>query len=750
MADVASLGLAVDSSQVSAATTALNNMTAAARPAEAAVSNLQKTAAAGASSQKQLAAAQQATADATKALSTQGQAAFHSLRGMTEQAALGVPVTTILAQQLNHLTFAASGPGGLKGAFNEVFGIVRGLLSPTVLLAGGVVGLAGGAYVAYSSWKNFALALDDTSKVMGTTINQAAKLQGAASFQGIDHQEFAASMKKAASSVYDAQHNMGALADLFRANGVQAGDFNDHLEKAADLMRHTENNQQRLNILGALGLPQTQEWVRLLEGGAEGLRHATSEAANFGDAANAQMIEKAREFDEAWNRTWSNFGVNARSAFVTVAQLIDDLGQKVNAGIMKLGVDVGRNLMKAGYGVPLKGNFDDFYSAVGVPKSGGGTNDPAVLQRLLALEQQRIGILGNLATVMQTVRGQEVAIQQARLNGVQISSDEEKRILDFARANALGLTQLRQQTEAYKTEAGAVGLGTGAAAAFRAEQEKLADFRIRGIKLTDDQAAALHREATALGDAAQKSAELRMQSDLRFASSQLGRTDIEGQVATQLRQLYGDDYQRHMDDAIAKQIRMNEALKDVKGFAQDALSGFIKDLRDGKSLGDSLRNVMVKLENKLIDIASNQIISGLFSSLLGGGTGTGTGILNAFGVHHTGYGPGDPIPRFHRGIGPGERPAIIRNDESVLTPGQMQALGRMAGGFGGGITVNVNNAPAGMGANVTATKEGDGIRIDLWLQRHTDDTSAALISHGQSSINQALERRYGLTPTFGG
>jgi hypothetical protein len=51
----------------------------------------------------------------------------------------------------------------------------------------------------------------------------------------------------------------------------------------------------------------------------------------------------------------------------------------------------------------------------------------------------------------------------------------------------------------------------------------------------------------------------------------------------------------------------------------------------------------------------------------------------------------DGAPRFHGGIGPGERPAILRHDESVLTPGQMRALGRMAGGGAVRVTSVVNN-----------------------------------------------------------
>jgi hypothetical protein len=101
-------------------------------------------------------------------------------------------------------------------------------------------------------------------------------------------------------------------------------------------------------------------------------------------------------------------------------------------------------------------------------------------------------------------------------------------------------------------------------------------------------------------------------------------------------------------------------------------------------------------------------------------------------------------PRFHSGIGPGERPAILRTDESVLTPGQMRQL---APAGGGDITVNVMNAPPDTKANVTTSRDANGKqRIDIMLQRSVDDTAAAMVDSGQSSLNSSLERRYGLQP----
>ncbi|MFA5374113.1 MAG: hypothetical protein WC354_08035, partial [Candidatus Omnitrophota bacterium] len=51
-------------------------------------------------------------------------------------------------------------------------------------------------------------------------------------------------------------------------------------------------------------------------------------------------------------------------------------------------------------------------------------------------------------------------------------------------------------------------------------------------------------------------------------------------------------------------------------------------------------------------------------------------------------------PRLHSGIGPGEKAAIIRNEESVLTPGQMKAMGLLASRGGNAvpdITINIEN-----------------------------------------------------------
>src|SRR5689334_5019765 len=115
MSDVATLGLAVDSTQVTKANVALSQLANAAKGAAGGASNLE--------------AATKRAAAAHAGMSTQAMAAMHSIRSMAEQIAMGIPPTQILAGQLNHLSYAATGPGGIKGAFTEALGALRGFVS---------------------------------------------------------------------------------------------------------------------------------------------------------------------------------------------------------------------------------------------------------------------------------------------------------------------------------------------------------------------------------------------------------------------------------------------------------------------------------------------------------------------------------------------------------------------------------------------------------------------------------------------
>jgi hypothetical protein len=145
--------------------------------------------------------------------------------------------------------------------------------------------------------------------------------------------------------------------------------------------------------------------------------------------------------------------------------------------------------------------------------------------------------------------------------------------------------------------------------------------------------------------------------------------------------------------------------------AQSASDAFAEFVLGTKSASDAFRAMAQSMVASLVRISSQKAFeqlfgsiasgaSGLFRSLFGGGS-TPTGMTTNSGNSWTNYGAAtrggslhtggmgyeasmtrsipaymiSTAPRYHDGIGPGERAAVIRDDEGVFTPGQMKALG---------------------------------------------------------------------------
>lgn len=392
MADIATLGIKIDSSDVTKTTSALSGLKAAAGQATAATNEHGK---------------------AHAGLSSQAQAAGHSIRSMVESLASGMPVSQTLTQQIGHLSYAASGSGGLSAAFKQAGGALVGLLSPAALVAGGFAAIGVGGALAVSAIAKTEMQFDDVSRSIGITIERLHALESAGAFKGIDTAEFLKGMEKFGASVYDAQHGMGGLAETFRANNTSAKSFDDYLSKAADLIKNATNDQQRLQLLQEMGLPSTMQWVRLLQSGSEGIKAATDEAKKFGETADNELVAKARAFDEAWNRSSKNLSTGLRNAVIESASWLDTLSAKGTAFLMSLpgvGKNVPTNILRnamtdsaAGYSTGSKltaaSNVDDLYKGTGAGLGAAAAADAKVKtlaerQHEITVEQPCLGLLG--------------------------------------------------------------------------------------------------------------------------------------------------------------------------------------------------------------------------------------------------------------------------------------------------------------------------------------------------------------------
>lgn len=675
MADIATLGIAIDSRSAVTAKDNLGGLTAAAKNASQASQALTK--------------ASDETALSHAGLSTQAMAAQHSLRSLVEGLAQGMPITQVFGQQINHLSYAATGPSGLSGAFKDAAGAITGLVSPSTLVVGGLAAVAAAGYAVYASMAKTEIQFDDTARSIGTTLTALHQLESAASFKGIDTTDFLNSMQKFGASVYDAQNHMGGLADVFRANNTQAKSFDDYLEKAADLIKNANTDQQRLQLLQQMGLPATMQWVDFLKQGSDGIKQARAEATGFGADADAQMVAKARAFDDAWNKAITNARNGFKNLFIEAGTALDKAGQAVTSGLMAVGVNVPRNLLRdattGGHGGTTlsQSSVDEFQKAVGMPTTpggkAGGSVDPNAIKDQISKQQQYIGLLGQTASAEDAVRQVQLARQSASLNGVAITNAQEAALEKLAREQVIGVTAIKASIDAQNVEAATVGMSVGQAAAYTAELNAINSAKQRGMPLTQANLDAIHNESSALGQAAQN-ADL-----MKFAYA---------------------------------------------GFVQGPMQAFQQALVNGSKFFDALKaaglSALSALSSKLADMAAQNLwkaalggdtsgtgLSGLLGAVFGSGANPSvagaSGVIGAAGAgvavptFHTGFGPGDSIsnirfvhpayfddaPRFHSGIGPGEQAAIIRTDESVLTPGQMKALGKSDGSSSGDITINM-------------------------------------------------------------
>lgn len=590
MTNIATLGLRIDSSQTVAATRALNDLTAAAKPAATAAASLEK---AGASAAK-----------GGQAIAKSGQLARHEMINLSRQIQdVGVSLSSgqspfmVLAQQGTQIAdiFASSKTGSVGGALKQIVSSIGGARLAMLGLAGSVAGVA----LMANSTMNSAKAFDDLARSVGAARGELRGFQTAASFKGIGNEDFAKAFSKWGDDIYRAKNGMGGLAEIFRANNVQARTFNDFLFGAADLIKNAADDQTRLQLLQQMGLPATMEWVRFLSQGAAGIKQAVKVAGEFNDAAETKLIAKAREFDDAWNKATTNIGNRLKSWSLSVTGFLGDVIGK----LQELGNNTyGSGTASAGPRVVI----DTSTFNGGKPKP---TVDPAVVQKNIALRQQELGLYGQTITALEAMEQVELQVRQARLSNVTVDQKRVEILKQLAVEQTIGVTAIKAGTDAARIDAVTVGMSVEKATAYAAAQNALNEARRAGRELTPENVAQIQREAAALGQAA-GNADL-----LRFSYTSL----VQGPMQT-----------------------------------------FVSALQQGSNAWDAFKkagqSALNSIASKLADIAAQNLwgsafggsgggggggfLSGILGGLFGGGGGSAGPILGGPGGHVPGFASG--------------------------------------------------------------------------------------------------------------
>ncbi len=166
-----------------------------------------------------------------------------------------------------------------------------------------------------------------------------------------------------------------------------------------------------------------------------------------------------------------------------------------------------------------------------------------------------------------------------------------------------------------------------------AKQSNISDtgkLRAEWDKLADSMVAATRASAAA-----------RLRNDLSFERDQLFRSDTDQNIANRLR---GTGLPVDFNSIEAGMIRANEGLRTMRDLTLEVGSSFRRDFEQGldsgmskaQAFGDAMSKALTRIGDKLLDIAMNDAINGLFRNL--GGGGGGGGILSLFGGNSTGVG----------------------------------------------------------------------------------------------------------------
>lgn len=200
----------------------------------------------------------------------------------------------------------------------------------------------------------------------------------------------------------------------------------------------------------------------------------------------------------------------------------------------------------------------------------------------------------------------------------------------------------------------------------------------------------------------------RMKHELLTAAQKAGLAvtpELEAQIGSLARSY--SDAARETEALADAQQQAQESARDWANFGGSLVSGFVSDLRQGKSAAEALSNAVGKITDKLIDMAIQMLIVkpllGMFG-FSGGGfvDGAGGGFAGLIGYDSGGYtghgGKYEPAGVVHRG-----EFVMSKEATSRIGVGNLEALhrGALAGYAAGGY---VGNSPALRRAHMPANQ----------------------------------------------
>lgn len=210
-------------------------------------------------------------------LSTQAMALSHSIRGAAEMLAQGVPPSRVLAMELNNITYAATGPGGLKGAFASLMqgglGVairLAAMVSPVLAVIGVFTGLAVAAEKSAEANSRFDAELSGIGRTGSASLDDIRRATDEVS----KSQEVSAAAAQDWARIYATAGRTGGdvlvgLTSITKQYADATGkDTTDAVKALADAFADPAKGAETLNDqLGFLNVTQMQHIKQLADEG---------------------------------------------------------------------------------------------------------------------------------------------------------------------------------------------------------------------------------------------------------------------------------------------------------------------------------------------------------------------------------------------------------------------------------------------------------------------------------------------------
>lgn len=336
------------------------------------------------------------------------------------------------------------------------------------------------------------------------------------------------------------------LSRLFAANGIQLNLKNtgESMSKAMDLMARLPDHATRMRVAMKLfGDEAGPKLAQLAGQGTAAIRSMNEEANRLGQSEGA--IAKARALDaefkkleesagNAFKTLSISLGPTLLSALKSVAEFIERMGRGLDfiyataaqrgaavVNVLKHGSDMGsaRNRIMFGRGESM--SADDaagFYGAI--PSAAGE-------------KASRAGPTKDVPT---------------------------RELQDRADAYDRLEKSIEKQIAALKAEAATIGMGTREVQAHRIEQQLLLAAEQSNLQQSPDLLAAIKGKAAAYGLAAEAAERAKLAGEIRFETAKIGLSDEDVRIAERLRTLYGDDVPGALKTNDATPMRLEAAI----------------------------------------------------------------------------------------------------------------------------------------------------------------------------------------------